>query len=91
VCSSDLRSMTVDPKAYIPSPAEAWGLITREGADALGWEKTGRIEPGADADLLMLRVPDTWHDEHLIGRLIYNWSPDLIGHRILNGTHWESP
>jgi len=86
-----VRSMTVDPKAYIPSPAEAWGLITREGADALGWEKTGRIEPGADADLLMLRVPDTWHDEHLIGRLIYNWSPDLIGHRILNGTHWESP
>jgi guanine deaminase len=85
-----MRAMTVDPNAHIPTPAEAWGLITKEGADALGWDTTGRLEVGADADALLLRVPDTWHDEHLVGRLIYNWSPELIESRVLNGTLWQS-
>ena len=70
---------------HIPSPAEAWTMITRGNADVLGWHDAGRIEVGAAADLLVLRVPDTWFDEHLVGRLIYNWSTHLIADRVLNG------
>ncbi len=85
-----MRAMTIDPNAYIPTPAEMWGLITCEGADALGWRNTSRLAVGAEADVLVLRVPETWLDEHLIGRLLYNWSPDLIEQRVLNGRRWES-
>lgn len=70
---------------HIPTPAEAWGLITRGNAEALGWTDAGRIEKGAAADLLVLRAPDLWRDEHLVGRLIYNWSSDLIEARIFDG------
>lgn len=69
----------------VPSPAEGWTLITRGNADLLGWADAGRIERGAAADLLVLRVPDTWVDRHLVGRLIYNWSESLIEARILEG------
>ena len=69
----------------VPTPAEAWEMITRGNADALGWADGGRLEAGAAADLLVLRVPETWIDEHLIGRLIYNWSPGLIESRVFGG------
>ena len=54
-------------------------------ADALGWATSGRLESGAEADLLVLRPPETWRDEHLVGRLIYAWSPRLIESRIAAG------
>jgi guanine deaminase len=79
------RAATIAPNAHIPTPSDAWRLITSENADAIGWGTTGRIEEGASADLLVLRVPPTWHDEHLIGRLLYNWSPSLIASRIIEG------
>ncbi|RMH27490.1 MAG: guanine deaminase [Planctomycetota bacterium] len=79
------RRLTVAPGAHVPSPAEAWSLITRGAADALGWADAGRIEVGAAADLLVLRPPDSWFDEHLVGRLIYGWSPGLIEQRIVDG------
>lgn len=72
-------------KVRIPTPAEAWRLITRGNADLLEWPETGRLERGAAADVLLLRVPETWHDRHLVGRLIYNWSAGLIEARILDG------
>jgi cytosine/adenosine deaminase-related metal-dependent hydrolase len=71
--------------AMIPSPAQVWDMITRTNADALGWHDSGRLEVGAWADLLVLRVPELWMDEHLVGRLIYNWSPDLIESRVFAG------
>ena len=74
-----------EPPVPVPTPADAWRLITSGNAEALGWPRAGRIEPGADADLLVLRVPETWLDEHLVGRLIYNWSPDLIEARVFGG------
>lgn len=69
----------------IPSPIEAWRMITGGNASLLGWHDAGRIEAGCMADLLVLRPPATWIDEHLIGRLIYNWSSRLIEARVFDG------
>lgn len=79
------RRLTIDPDTPIPTPAEAWEKITRHNADLLGWQDTGRLEVGAAADLLILRVPETWLDEHIVGRLIYNWSSRLIESRVAGG------
>ncbi len=70
---------------HVPTPGEAWNVITRANAEHLGWTDGGRLEPGASADLLVLRVPDTWLDEHIVGRLIYNWSSRLIEARVFGG------
>lgn len=79
------RRLTVAPSAHIPTPAEAWRLITRGNAEALGWEDAGLLEPGFRADLLLLRVPETWLDEHLVGRLLYTWDASRIETRICGG------
>ncbi|MHC5024217.1 MAG: amidohydrolase family protein [Planctomycetota bacterium] len=81
------RRMTVDPEAAIPSPAEAWDLITRGNADALGLGDAGRLERGAAADLLVLDLPFE-PDEHLIGRLLYTWRTGYIATRIVAGRVW---
>jgi len=69
---------------HIPTPAEAWTLITRGNADALGFTDMGRIEPGAAADLLVLS-PGLPFDDHLVGRLIYTWRDEYIETVVLNG------
>lgn len=79
------RKMTIAPMAHIPTPAEVWRQITSGNADALGWTDAGRLAVGAEADLLVLRPPETWFDDHLVGRLLYNWSRDLIDQRIVAG------
>lgn len=79
-----LRRLTLDPRAPVPTPAEAWRAITRGNAEALGWPDGGRIEVGAAADLLILRLPFE-PDEHLIGRLIYTWRDSYIERRIVAG------
>ena len=61
-------------------------MMTEGNADALGWGDSGRLATGARADLLVLRAPESWYDEHLVGRLLYNWSPSLIESRVLAGT-----
>lgn len=79
-----LRRMTIDPSAHVPTSVEAWNLITRHNAQALGFHDMGRIEVGASADLLILRLPFAY-DDHLIGRLIHTWRDEYITHRVLNG------
>lgn len=79
-----LRRMTVDPGGPLPSPAEAWTMITRGNADALGLADAGRLEVGGAADLLVLRPPFA-ADEHLIGRLLYGWDRRWIETRIVAG------
>ena len=69
---------------HVPTPAEAWTLITRGNADALGFAGMGRIEPGAAADLLVLR-PGLRVDDYLVGRLIYTWRDEYIERVVLNG------
>ncbi|MCA9293178.1 MAG: amidohydrolase family protein [Phycisphaerales bacterium] len=79
------RSGSAANRVKIPSPAEAWDMITRRNADLLGAPRCCRLEVGAEADVLVLRAPDSWFDEHVVGRLIYNWSADLIESRVMNG------
>jgi guanine deaminase len=76
---------------HVPSPAEVWQLITEGNASIFEQpgkpDRFGVLEEGAHADLLVLRVPDAWRDEHLVGRLIYSWSSRLIEARVFNGQH----
>ena len=69
---------------HVPTPAEAWTMITAGNAEALGFEGMGRLEHGAAADLLVLRAPIPV-DEHLAGRLIYTWRDEYVTHAVLNG------
>lgn len=71
-----------EPPVDVPTPARAWETITRGNAELLGWGDAGRIEVGASALLLALRVPLTWIDEHLVGRLLYGWDASLIDGRV---------
>lgn len=83
--TAKLRRMVGGKSVFVPSPAEAWTLITRGNAAALGWADAGRIETGALADLLVLRVPEAWFDEFLAGRLLYHWDHTHIEQRVLGG------
>lgn len=80
-----VRAMLGVSHTPIPTPEEVWSLITTGNAAALGWADAGTLRVGAGADLLALRVPETWFDDRLIGRLIYNWSASLIESRMVGG------
>ena len=80
-----VRSMTLGRGVHVPTPAEAWRMITETNAALLGWPDAGRLEPGCRAEALVLRVPESRMDEHLVGRLIYNWDASLIEARVVNG------
>jgi guanine deaminase len=82
--TAKIRRLTVDPDAAVPTPAEAWTMITRGNADALGFADAGRLEAGCGADFLVLRA-GVEPDEHLAGRLLYAWDDDFIVHRVLAG------
>jgi len=79
-----LRRITTDPDAYVPTPAEAWSLITRDNAAMLGFSGHGSLQEGDHADLLILKI-DTPPDQYLAGRLIFGWENSMIEHRILAG------
>jgi guanine deaminase len=78
------RAMSCTPSQRIPTPDEAFTMITRGNADALGWPDSGRIEIGAAADLLILRLPFEL-DAYYVSRLLYGWDPAFIDTRILAG------
>lgn len=81
-----LRHERGDPDAaWVPTPRDAWRLITRDGADVLGMEQSGRLEPGADADLLVLE-PAMDADAFTYGRLIHTWDERHIRARLLAGS-----
>lgn len=73
-----------DRNVYVPSPAEVWSMITRGNALALGLHDAGELAIGAQADVLVMRVPFAL-DQHLIGRLIHTWSDEYITHRVVAG------
>ncbi len=79
-----MRAMSGATDAPVPTPAEAWRLITEGNADALGFAGAGRLAVGAPADLLVLEPPFV-PDEHLIGRLLYTWRDEYVTTRIVAG------
>lgn len=82
------RAIMGEANRPIPTPAEAWDLITRGNAQAMGWIDSGHLAIGAAADLLVIRSPFEI-DEHYIGRLIYSWRDEYISHRVLAGRMME--
>ncbi|MBL0920593.1 MAG: amidohydrolase family protein [Phycisphaerales bacterium] len=83
--TAKIRAMLSGRPGHVPTPGEAWRLITSGNGAALGWADAGTLCVGAPADLLVLRAPETWLDGHLIGRLVYNWSGSLIETRVVGG------
>ena len=73
----------------VPSPAEAWWMLTRGGAQALSMDdRVGSIEPGFEADCLVVR-PEAWIADlptrQQISALLYTIRPDQIEHVFIAG------
>ncbi len=73
----------------VPSPAEAWWLLTRGAAEALGMtDRIGVIQAGCEADCLVVR-PEPWirelPAEQQVSALLYTISPQQIEHVFIAG------
>ncbi len=73
----------------VPSPAEAWWLLTRGAAEALNMgDRVGRLEPGYEADCLVVR-PESWIAdlpvEQQVSALLYTIRPHQIEHVFIAG------
>ncbi|MEM7229002.1 MAG: amidohydrolase family protein [Planctomycetota bacterium] len=79
-----IRRLTIDPDAIVPTPADAWTMITRTNATALGHEDLGHLHIGGTARMLLLR-PTFSLDEHVYSQLIYRWSRRFIDCMLLDG------
>jgi guanine deaminase len=82
--TAKVRSCVLDRPVHVPDAAEAWSLITRGNAEALGFDDAGRLEAGYVADLLVLTVPFE-PDDRLVSRIIHTWRDDYITQRIVDG------
>ena len=85
-----LKVHAIPRRSYkVPSPAEAWWVLTRGGAEALSMEdRIGAIEAGYEADVLVVR-PEKWIDElpvdQRISALLYTLRPHQIEHVFVAG------
>jgi len=85
-----LKVHAIPRGAYpVPTPAEAWWMLTRGAAEALGWANTiGAIETGLEADCLIVR-PEPWIAElpadQQISALLYTLQPGQIEHVFIAG------
>ncbi len=73
----------------VPGPAEAWWMLTRGAAEALGWaDAIGSIEPGFQADCLVVR-PEPWiadlPPQQQVSALLYTLQPCQIEHVFIAG------
>jgi guanine deaminase len=73
----------------VPSPSEAWWMLTRGAAEALNLgERIGTIAPGYDADFLVVR-PEKWIAdlpvEQQVSALLYTLRPHQIEHVFIAG------
>ncbi|TVQ60657.1 MAG: guanine deaminase [Phycisphaerales bacterium] len=71
-------------------PERLWRQITAGNADALGWPRTSRLEPGAEADLLIIEpdacerlARDRWPNE--LGYLLHAWQDRWIRRVVVAG------
>jgi guanine deaminase len=69
-----------------PSAEECWWRITAGNAAALGLEGGGRLEPGAPADVLVIRPDIPWDpDGGGLGTLLYAWDDRWLEATIAEG------
>ena len=73
----------------VPTPVEAWWLITKGAAEALSLgDRIGSIEPGFEADCLVVR-PERWiadlPPERQVSALLYTLRPQQIEHVFIAG------
>jgi cytosine/adenosine deaminase-related metal-dependent hydrolase len=73
----------------VPSPAEAWWLLTGGAAKALNLaDRVGFIEPGFEADCLVVR-PESWIADlpptQQLSALLYTLRPEQIEHVFIAG------
>ncbi len=70
----------------VPTAAACWWQITRGNAEAIGLEGGGRIEAGADADLVLLRPDVEWAGAvDPLSMLLYAWDERWIRRVVVNG------
>jgi guanine deaminase len=75
-----------DPTSKPPTAAEAWHQITTGNADAVGWPQVGRLAPGAEADVLVIRPEIAWRDSHdPLAMLLYAWDSRWIERVLIAG------
>lgn len=82
----------------IPTPAEAWAQITWRNADALGWPDSGRLAPGAWADLVVIdptlgpNAQGAWRTAiDPLSTLLYGWDERWVHATIVRGqTGWTA-
>jgi guanine deaminase len=78
-----LKMHAVPRRAYgVPTPAEAWWVLTAGAAQALGLDrKIGSVDVGLEADCLVVR-PEPWladlPPEQQVSALLYTISPRQI-------------
>ena len=78
----------------VPSAAQAWRMITRGNAEALGLADAGRIEPGVRADLVIARPdPEAFTSPDPLGFLLHAWDDRWITATLLQGdiAHGQIP
>jgi len=73
----------------VPTPTEAWWLLTKGAAEALNWaDRIGGIEPGLEADCLVVR-PEPWIRDlagtQQLSALLYTIRPQHIEHVLIAG------
>ena len=83
-----IKSLVEPPDlAEVPSGEHCWWRITAGNADALGWHNTGRLEAGADADIVVIE-PDILWREHpsSLTALLYAWDDRWVRATLAGGT-----
>ncbi len=74
-----------------PSVAEAWWQITQGNAELMGWQDTGVIRAGAEADLLVIQPDARWQDSPSpLGAVMFAWDDRWLTHTLVQGqVVWE--
>ena len=70
-----------------PTADQAWWTITAGNADALGWHNSGRLTPGAWADVVIATPTRAWSQgtDRAMAHLLYAWDERWIDHVMLAG------
>ncbi|MCW5767296.1 MAG: amidohydrolase family protein [Phycisphaeraceae bacterium] len=73
-------------KGGVIAAGRAWWMITSGNADAIGWKRTSRLEPGAEADVLVVTPDVRWQEAvDPLGTLLYAWDDRWIEQTLVAG------